>query len=636
MGYTKGTDGTWYSNYVSEAHADNVAVTGILSVLANKKINELNPSTIDQIKVGQVLGYKYATDAWYDQTNTKVTGVLASLSDLTVGNLSNADLVLEKLRGITLAEAMGYTKGTDGTWYSKYVAEGHADNVKLSGILKLLADKKLNAITSDTIDDILLGDVIGYSYNDNKWYDESEKEVKGMMAMVADLTVGELSNSNALATKLRSLTLADAMGYEQKADGWYNGNQKIAGILQALATKPLNKIDSEINDIKLGQALGYTYNQSESKWYDGNTAATGIMVNFANLSIKELQNPTTVTQTLNQMQLSDVLGYTNNGTSWVKDGHVASGVMAHLMDIKIENIEHEIDEMPLGYAFGFYYDNANGKWYTDKEHTVEPTGVTAALANIHLTHAREEFESMKIGTFLGYELGNDDKWYSNGVELKDGLILIFADMVLADLNDTHKISVAMQKATIGDSLGLMKHTDGKWYHTKTVNSEIVIDLTSPVNSSLNALADSTIGNIETAVQTIEIGTMLNFTYNSDDEKWYDGENAVTGVLAAIADADMNTLGSTINNLKIKDVFEDRSGWLAAIDANRPVSELGDAINDCTMHDLISNNVITIDPAKKAALDMMLNNPGNPDYAWEKEYTVIDLLNYFLNGTKKDS
>ncbi len=629
--YTKGEDGVWYSAYVGEGHADNVPVKGILAVLADKRINELNASTVDGILIGNVLGYTYRDDAWYDEANNEKSGIMAVLSALTVGNLSNDDLVLEKLREITLAEAMGYVR-VGGIWYSQYSDDGDsANDVKLNGILRLLADKKLNEINSTTIDGILIGDVLGYTKTAGVWYGEANVEVKGMMAMIANLSISDLSSEDALATKLRGLTLAEAMGYEQRADGWYAGEQRLSGILQALATKPLNSIDSAASSIKLGEALGFTYNTTEGKWYNGAEPATGLLVSFADLTISEMQDPDKVTETLNQMKLADVLGYTSNGTSWIKGDHVASGVMAHLMGITIANIEHEIEEMPLGYAFGFYYDEANQKWYTDEAHTKEPTGITAALADIHLTHVREDFEHMKIGTLFGYTYKEGDGWYNGNTKLKDGLSLVFADMLISDLNDTHQIASAMQSATLGDSLGYMKHTDGKWYHTKTVGEEVVIDTASPVIGLIAALADSKIGDIESSVQSVKIGTMLDFTYHEGEGKWYNGTEAVTGVLAVISNANMNNLSQTLDTLQLQHVMPNPTGLLKAIDPATPINGIDEAVSRCKFSEVLKPGVLTAEGVtlgtfQKSLLDQTFGVDG-----WQDE-SLVEVLTALLTTT----
>lgn len=636
--YTKHGD-VWYVTYTDDGDDSNdVCATGILSLLADYPVREINATTVDSLVLGAVLGYEHRDtdedgegDTWY-QGDAPAEGLLVAFADLTVGQLSDPDMMATKVRTLTLAEAMGYEKH-GGIWYSLYSDDGDDTNdVKLTGILAVLAGKRLNEINSATIDAIKLGDAVGYTYVDtdedgegDTWY-HGAVAAEGLMAVFADLTVGQLSDSDAVGNKVRTLTLAEAMGYEQHGGIWYSlysddgddtNDVRLTGVLAVLAGKRLNEINSAtIDGIKLGDALGYTYEDTNDDdvadaWCQDGVPAMGMTATMADLTIGQLRDGETVTAHFGSVHLYDVLGYRLEDGSWLRnsDDHKASGIIAHLIGLTISEVEAEIDDMPLGYAFNFYRDEDTGVWYTDAEHTVQPTGVTAALADIHLSSARDEFEGMKIGTLLGFvyvDTNDDDTpdtWQKKGGAALTGLDLVFADMLVSELGNTDNIAAAMQDAKLGDSMGFKKQ-DGKWYKSKTVGDALVADTTKPVTGLFGALADSSIGSIEADVQTVQIGVMLN--YHKDGGKWYDSEgHEVTGMITAIADSTLQTVATDFEEIEIGQLFSTRSGIMAALPGTTKISELDSAVQALKIGQLYEQGIITLDDEVVTKLDNSL-------------------------------
>ena len=612
--------GVWYVIYTDNSDdSDDVRATGILSLLASYPVRDLNATTVNELVLGDVLGYEYRDtnaddlpDTWY-HNGAPAAGMMAAFADLTVGDLSNPDLIATKVRTLTLAEAMGYEQH-GGFWYSQYSDDGDSTNdVKLTGILAVLAGKRLNEINTATLDAIRLGDAIGYTYKDtdsngegDTWY-QGDVPAEGLMLIFADLTVGQLSDPDTIGTKVRELTLAEAMGYEQHGDVWYSqysddgdstNDVKLTGILAVLAGKRLNEINATtIDTIRLGDAVGYTYKDTDADgegdtWYNGDVPAAGMMATMADLTVSELRSSDKVTEKFGNVHLYDVLGYRLVEGAWYRnsDDHRASGIIAHLVGLTINEVEGEIDNMPLGYAFNFFRDEDTGVWYTDAAHTQQPTGVTAALADIHLSTARTEFEGMKIGTLLGFVYAdtddNDipDTWQQKNGSALSGLDLVFADMLISDLGNTDNIAAAMQGAKLGDSMGFKK--DGStWYKTKLSGDKLVADTTKPVTGLFGALADSTIGSIEADVQTVPIGVMLN--YHEDGEKWYDSSNVqVTGMITAIAGSTLSTVATDFEKIQIGQLFPSRSGILAALPPETEIRNLDTAVQQLKMGDLV--------------------------------------------------
>jgi len=671
QGFTLESDGKWYKSegtppvltYVG-AVQNSLANTKLLDVLNG---NFTVSAAVSDLRLGDAMGYvrgevitpadPLVPDSYDMFAFTKgtpavaVTGAVLEVANMPLDRVleGKADFA-DTIKSMPLGEVLEYTKHGD-TWYVTYTDDGDDSNdVRATGILSLLADNAVRDINAATVDALVLGDVLGYEYKDtdtdgegDTWY-QGAVPADGLLVAFADLTVAQLSDPNMMATKVRTLTLAEAMGYEQHGGVWYspysddgdNSNDvKLTGVLAVLAGKHLNEINSAtIDGIKLGDALGYTYEDTDEDdvadtWYQNGVPATGMTATMADLTIGQLRESETVTAHFGSVHLYDVLGYRFEDGSWLRnsDDHKASGIIAHLIGLTINEVEGEIDNMPLGYAFNFYRDENTGIWYTDAEHTEVPTGVTAALADIHLSSARTEFEDMKIGTLLGFvyvDTNDDDApdtWQKKGGGALTGLDLVFADMLVSDLGNTDNIAMAMQSAKLGDSMGFKKH-EGKWYKAKTVGDTLVADTTKPVTGLFGALADSSIGSIEADVQNVQIGVMLD--YHKDGSVWRDSEgNEITGMIKAIADSTLQTVATDFEQIEIGQLFDSRTGIMAALPATTKISELDSAVQALKVGQLYEQGIIHLDDEVVTKLDNSVTTKN-----W-RTMTIISFLEMAL-------
>lgn len=619
LGYTY-VDGTWYQEYTDNGDAaDDVVATKMNAVLAG-------------VALSDVLGGKLSLDE--------------SFEDLYFGDLQNGytrgDAISEPLPDSEELVVVGYQWLKDGTELGKMQQE--LANIAITDLLNSKID------INKMLDDLTLGDVLGYTYKDtdedgtpDTWY-SGEAPAAGVMESLAGLTLADLSNDEVLLENLRGITLADAMGYQLVGDTWYStysddgdssNDIKLTGILKVLAGKSLNEINSTtIEEITLGDAIGYSYIDTNSDgtpdtWYNGDELATGIMAKMADLTVAQLKSSSAVADKLGEVQLFEVLNYKKVEGQWQSNnGQPASGVMSYLMEATVGDIEERVNQMPLGYAFGFYYNTNTEKWYTDKEMTKEPVGITASLASIRLGNAQAELEDMQIGDLLGYtykdtdEDGTADTWYQND-QPATGLNLVLAGLPLSDLSNGDRVAAALQEAKLGDSLGF-KNVDGKWYKSKTDGAgNTVADTDAPVTGLIGALADTKIGSLESDTQTVKIGTMLELT--EEDGVWYDGNgDAVKGAVAVLARSDLSTLSDNINNMTVADIWPDdeRMGILKAISGDTKINALDNAVNECKVSALISAGVIEISPAKVIVLNNTM--PG-----WQ-DYTAVQFINALLN------
>ncbi|MBR2011095.1 MAG: hypothetical protein IKA06_05065 [Clostridia bacterium] len=674
--YTLGNDGRWYREVVVGTEITLQYVGAVQNSIADVPLADIMNGEFSltgvfaELRMGDAMGYErgdvsvpadpddassYDQYAFFEKdgttgTLTPVSGTMLELANLPLSDVLDGKVNFEDtVRNMTLAEALDYTEH-DGVWYSAYTDDGDpANDVAVTGVLAVLADKRINELNSQTLDVIAFGEVLGYTHEDtdengtpDTWYNGEEPAV-GITASLADLTLGNLSDGDALAAKLREISLADAMGYQLVDGTWYSAysddgddsnDTKLTGVLKVLADKPLNEIDSAtIEGIALGDAIGYIYTDTNGDgtpdaWYNGDEPATGIMAKMADLTVAQLRNSSAVADKLGEVQLFEVLNYKKVEGQWQNsNGQPVSGVMSYLMETTVGDIEGKINEMPLGYAFGFYCDANTGKWYKDKEMTTEPAGITASLAGIHLGNAQAELEDMQIGDLLGYTYkdtdddGEGDTWYEKEKPVT-GLNLVLADLPISDLGNSDKVAAAMQQAKLGESLGF-KNVEGKWYKTKTDSAgNTVADMDAPVTGLIGALADTKIGGLESDVKTVKIGTMLELT--EEDGVWYDGNGtAVKGAVSVLAKSDLSTLSDNINNMTVADLWNDseRTGILKAISGDTKISELDKAIQECTVDALVTAGVLEVGTAQALFFDVKM--PG-----W-RTYNVVDFINGML-------
>ncbi|MBQ3063809.1 MAG: hypothetical protein IJC99_03290 [Clostridia bacterium] len=701
QGYTLGNDGRWYRTV--EGESELIYVGAVQNAIADVKLSEVLEGTFSiseafsELLLGDAMGYERGEvnepadptdpDSYdeYDFTKSDGTPVVGAM--LSIANLKLSDVLDGKadfegaIKEMPLGDVLEYTNH-DGVWYETFVEEGSPENKPAKGFLSTIADLKVNEINTTEINKITLGKVLGYTPHDENedevfdgWLDEEGKSVTGMMRVLADLTIGDMSNDDTLLSTIRSVSLGDALGYT-KIDGvWYtaysddgNGENdtKLSGIMKVLADNSLASInESTIDNIVLGEALGYEKRGDD--WYDANGVVTGAIVDMADLTLGELRNQTAVIEKIGEMRLATVLDYKKIDGVWVSNKtHLpATGVLEYLLDTQIKEVDSHTNDMPLGHAFGYHI--VDGKWSVDAFTYVAPTGVTAALADVKLCDAATELNTMPVGELLGYTK-QGSTWYEKYVAAGSaqniplrGISLAFADLSVSELGEAEKLSAAMQTVTLGDAMGYTKGADG-WYHAgvkvtgvlgaladskisalegeiKSLSIGTLLGMTKgtdgvwrdsakvPATGVLAAIADCKAENLENTLNTMEIGTLLGF--QKSGTVWLDGTNTpVKGMLATISATTVEDLPEKMKTLTVADVFaeDERTGVLKVVPASTEITKLGDAVLDCKISALMSAGVIKPVTDGQNAIITGLVGSG-----WT-ELSLIEFMNFLLTGS----
>ncbi len=524
----------------------------ILYALKGTKIGDLS-TAINDMEIGTVLGYYKVTDeatgavTWYtdEECTNKATGITAALSDITIKDLNETTLK-NKINTLTLGEVITIDDDSNS-------------------ILKVLSDKKIGNLSS-ALNDLYLGEALGYTKVTDEegnvtWYNGEVKEgneASGIMAAFVGLKVSELNDNAKLKEKIEDLTLGDVITINENSNS----------ILKALEDTKISGLSGAIDGMKLGKVLGYTYDETNKIWCtdaDKQNPAIGITGALSDLTVKELNDETTLKAKINTLKLGEVITIDNNNK-----------ILSNLSETPIGEMSDAINNMQLGTVLGCYQDT-DGKWYTDAEKQNSATGITGALADLKISELddatlKTKIEGLKLGEVI--TIGEN------------------SNSILKVLQNTEisKLGTALDDLYLGDALGYTKVTDDttgeitgwtkdgkeasgimaafvglkvsdlneitlkKQINTLTLGDVIVIDNS---NKILYALRDTKISEMSTGINAMQLGTIMGYTYDENFKAWYKGTTAVTGLSAKLAEMTVQEIGQNginASDFTVGDVF----------------------------------------------------------------------------------
>ena len=163
----------------------------------------------------------------------------------------------------------GGTPGVDGAYWMT------ADGTKITGIEEIIANFSINdfvsgKINTDTLfDEISIGDVLGYTQDGDNWYDKEGKKVTGVIGAFAGSTI------HSVGSDINNVKIGEILGYELNENGdWCKANEdtgqleKVTGALGVFADCGVNDIGDKIETAQLGEILGYE--NQDGAWYKKN------------------------------------------------------------------------------------------------------------------------------------------------------------------------------------------------------------------------------------------------------------------------------------------------------------------------------------------------------------------------------
>ncbi|MBQ8414810.1 MAG: hypothetical protein IJX58_06175, partial [Clostridia bacterium] len=189
-------------------------------------------------------------------------GVAGLLSSVYIGNVEN----------YTCYQADGTVGGDPKDETTYWMTE---DGVKITGIEDIIADFSLgdflsgNINTNTLFDEICIGDILGYTEIDGEWVDKEGNEVTGVIGAFAGSTIHSVGDD------VNNVLIGDVLGYEQDEESgdWYKTNEagereKVTGVLAVFADCNIDGIGDKLEDAQLGEILGYEL--VEETWYKRN------------------------------------------------------------------------------------------------------------------------------------------------------------------------------------------------------------------------------------------------------------------------------------------------------------------------------------------------------------------------------
>ena len=378
-------------------------------------------SLLEGRTIGDVLGYQpiYSDDkiiGWTDSEGQPVTGLMRAIASTGLDGMLGSGFDFSSLTSnIYIGDVLEYTPVYDesGAIIDWIDAEGQpADGIYKNLVSKSIGELSEGGFGIDSIlgDDTKLGEILGYTYDEaqDKWLDDDGVVVSGAFAVFAGLTFDELGDGSSVSDKINDMQLADVLGYTETEDGWVDSSgNEITGIMSVLADSRIGSIGSDLDNIEIGAVMGYELKE-DGKWYNKNgEELTGVMAAFGGLSISDLSDSDTFTESLNSVKLADALGYIKTEDGWVDgNGQPVTGIMAILADTQIGSVSADMNDIQIGSVMGHEYSEADGKWY---QNGVELTGVMAVFADLTINEMSdtnkvsdkmsEMFDSMTMGEY---------------------------------------------------------------------------------------------------------------------------------------------------------------------------------------------------------------------------------------------
>ncbi len=443
----------WYKTDAADETA-KIYADGIEAVFADKTINEITggiDGIIDGLTLKDVLG-------------DEVPSVLKSLADTPIGNLSNA------VNALRIGDINYSRQETDVTGWTavgavaEVVTDG-SDYARKDGEKWYAAQfdcAKNHAHTADCYKFI--------------WKDDSGSVPDGIIAVLADIAVSDISNSEKIQNAVQSLTLRDVLGDSAVANG----------MLANLADTRIGDISGRIDNMYIGEIMNMYKKAMQTDGYTDFAAVT--------------DTATGITYTVK-----------SNGTNYIMSENGTDYFQAKLSctDQAHTDSAHSAD------CFGYV-------WYTDEECITQSSGINSAVANIAVS-----------------ELGGDKLMNSvNNLTLSDLGIEVGGNKLLEAVSDTpiKNVGTAINDLSMGTVLGFVKQ-GGVWLdvctdghdHAAAGETEINGSYYKAVTGINRSIADKKVSQLNGSLMTdlvndLTVGELVEsgmITLSADDYYKFD-------------------------------------------------------------------------------------------------------------------
>ena len=599
-----------------DAHGNRKPAEGIVAVIANYKVNELNEK-MKEVTLGDVsdlvsreepdpLDPSKTVTVWYtDDTFTeKAGGVTGALANLTVADMSDDAALTREIKKVTVGDALGYVPvEEDGktVWYEKYVEEDSPENKKVVGIMKHVAGLKVGEMSTE-VEEITFADISGMekayylkatdapipadeveNYSESEiyfvWMNGTGEPASGLMAGLAHLKVADFNDETKVSDAVKDLTVGDAMGYE-KVDGvWYTEYDpddtkanRLEGLVKAIADEKVGVMDEMAKKVTLAEVSNL------------------IAVDGAGEVIEDVD-----------VESYEGVWYEEYYGVGDPKNKPTTGLMAGLAHLTLEDLQ-DSDEVRIavggvaaGHAMG--YEKVGDTWYTEYDPADKDanrlTGLVKAIADSKVENLNEDIQTMKFGTVAGLTYDEDAHVWMDGLNEAKGINAALADLTVGQMSDTAALSNAVQKVTVADAMNYTKNEDGEW----------VDEEEDTVTGFMAVIAEERISGIREKLDDTEIGEFMGYKKNAENgDKWEKNGVVADSLMQKVCSKKMNGLDGLLDELQLQDVVENRTGLLSFVDEETKVTELDEAFEELftdeahgiTIGELVDADLINIE------------------------------------------
>ncbi|MBQ2723750.1 MAG: hypothetical protein IJF72_03785, partial [Clostridia bacterium] len=172
------------------------------------------------LQIGTLLGYEKISDVWYTSSNQEVDGIEKILADVSMDDLLGGDFDVNVLFGdVYIGELLGYELNGE-IWED-------SDGNEVDSLMAVLADIQLGDLLGGDFDinnifgDLYIGELLGYELNGEVWEDTDGNEVDSLMAVLADIQIGDLLGGDFDINNIfGDLYIGELLGYELNGEIW--------------------------------------------------------------------------------------------------------------------------------------------------------------------------------------------------------------------------------------------------------------------------------------------------------------------------------------------------------------------------------------------------------------------------------
>lgn len=239
----------------------------------------------------------------------------------------------------------------------------------LPSIIKMTADEKAEKTINqlgDVIDNMYLADFLDYQYDETadkvfKIVDGVKTEVTGAVATISKKRVKEL---NTLEDTIQNMKVYEVLNYTFNAGKYYDNGTEVTGIMGKIAGYTVGTLSNDIKSTTIADILDYTISGGNVTDKNGNPVK-GVLKAIADLKISELS--TGLQTKIDGLTLADVMDYTISGNRVTdKDGNPITGIMATIVkkNATIKNLPTAINSLAIYEALDYVkYENAGSTIY---------------------------------------------------------------------------------------------------------------------------------------------------------------------------------------------------------------------------------------------------------------------------------